>query len=115
MAQNFSEATQGSILVRTSSYFTAGTTLAICDENGNVILAFTSTKAFSGALFSAPELKQGSTYTFYINADIAGLDENGFAHNTTKTGGDSCGSVTLDELISGQGSGMPGGPGGRPR
>ena len=115
MAQNFSEATQGSILVRSSSYFTAGTTLALCDEDGKVILAFTSTKAFSGALFSAPDLKLGSTYTFYADAEISDLDENGFAYDTTKNGGQECGSVTLNDLISGQGSGMPGGPGGRPR
>ena len=118
MAQNFSEATQGSMLVSTNTSFTAGTTLALCDEKGNVVLAFTSTKTFTCALFSAPELELGKTYTFYVGADIAGLDENGFAHNTTKTGGESCGSVTLSSLISGQGSGMPGGggfPGGRPR
>lgn len=118
MAQNFSEATQGSILVRAEGYFTAGTTLSLCDEEGNVILAFTSTKNFNGALFSAPELVKGKTYTFYTGATVAGLDENGYAHNTTKTGGESCGSVTLSSLISGQGSGMPGGggfPGGRPR
>lgn len=115
MAQNFTEATQGSMLVSTNTSFTAGTTLALCDEKGNVVLAFTSTKTFTCALFSAPELELGKTYTFYVGADIAGLDENGFAHNTTKTGGESCGSVTLSALISGQGSGMPGGmPGGRP-
>lgn len=119
MAQNFTEATQGSMLVSTTTYFTAGTTLALCDEKGNVVLAFTSTKTFNSALFSAPELAEGKTYTFYVGADIVGLDENGYAHNTTKTGGESCGSVTLSSLISGQGSGMPGGgggfPGGRPR
>lgn len=117
MAQNFTEATQGSILVSSSGYFTAGTTLVLCDENDKVVLAFTSTKAFSGALFSAPEIEKGKTYTFYIDATVNGLDENGFAHNTTKTGGQNCGSVTLDDYICGQGSGMPGGmpPGGRPR
>lgn len=117
MAQNFSEAEQGSILVSSGSYFPAGTTLSICDENGNVILAFTSTKAFRGALFSAPELEKGKTYTFYTGATVEGLDKNGYAHNTTQTGGTSCGTVTLDDYICGQGSGMGGGggrPGGRP-
>ncbi len=116
MAQNFSEATQGSILVSSGGSFAAGTTISICDEDGKVILAFTSTKAFSGALFSAPELKIGGTYTFYQNASVEGLDENGFAHNTTQTGGTECGTVTLSDYICGQGSQMggPGGPGGRP-
>lgn len=113
MAQNFSEAEQGSILVRSSGSFSAGTILSLCDENGKVIIAFRSTKVFTAALFSAPELKVGGTYTFYANASVDGIDENGFAHNTTQSGGTSCGSVTLSSLISGQGSGMPGG-GGRP-
>ena len=114
MAQNFSEATQGSILVSSGGSFAAGTLMSLCDEDGNVILAFRSTKAFSGALFSAPELEKGKTYTFYRNATVEGLDENGFAHNTTQTGGEECGTVTLDDYICGQGSQMGGGPGGRP-
>ena len=117
MAQNFTEATQGSVLAKLNSgTYSAGTVMSICDENGNVILAFTSTKSFSCLLFSAPELKQGKTYTFYKNATVNDLDKNGFAHNTTQTGGESCGSVTLSSLITGQGSQMGGGgfPGGRP-
>ena len=116
MAQNFSEATQGSILLKSNSNFSVGTVISLCDENGNVILAFTSTKAFNGMLFSAPELELGKTYTFYKNANVSGLDENGFAHNTTQTGGEAWTSVTLTNLISGQGSSMGGGgfPGGRP-
>ncbi len=114
MAQNFSSATQGSVLVRSGGSFAAGTLMSICDENGKVILAFRATKSFNGALFSAPELEKGKTYTFYQNATVSGLDENGYAHNTTQSGGESCGSVTLEDYICGQGSSMPGGPGGRP-
>lgn len=119
MAQNFSEATQGSILVNSNGYFAAGTTLSLCDEKGNVVLAFTSTKQFTCALFSAPEIGKGKTYTFYTGASVSGLDENGYAHNSTQSGGTECGSVTVSDYISGQGQGMPGGPGGgypsRPR
>lgn len=114
MAQNFSEATQGSILVSSSSNFAAGTTLSLCDEEGRVILAFTSTKTFRCALFSAPEIEIGKTYTFYTGASVDGLDENGYAHNTTQTGGTSCGSITVESYVTGSGSGMPGGGGGRP-
>ena len=120
MAQNFSHAEQGSVLVSSNGYFPAGTVMSICDEDGNVILAFTATTQFNGALFSAPEIEKGKTYTFYMNADVSGLDENGYAHNTTQTGGEACGEVTLDDYICGQGSGMGGGmpgggrPGGRP-
>ena len=114
MAENFTEAEQGSILVSSSGNFPAGTLLSICDDKGNVILAFTSTKSFRSALFSAPELQKGKTYTFYTGATIEGLDKNGYAHNTTQTGGTSCGTVTLDDYICGKGSGMGGVPGGGP-
>lgn len=113
MAQNFSSATQGSFLLSNGS-FSAGTLISVCDENGSVIAAFRSTKAFNCITVSAPELKQGATYTVYKNASVSGLDENGFAHNTTQTGGETCGTVTLSSLVTGGTSGgFPGG-GGRP-
>lgn len=116
MAQNFSSATQGAILTSSSTTLSAGTIISICDANGNVIAAFQSTKSFNCITISAPELKQGGTYTLYKNATVSNLDENGFAHNTTQTGGTSISTVTLSSLISGQGSSMGGGgfPGGRP-
>ena len=48
------------------------------DANGNVIAAFQSTKSFNCITISAPELKQGGTYTLYKNATVSNLDENGF-------------------------------------
>ena len=115
MDQNFKSATQGSFLLSSSGSFSAGTIISVCDEKGNVIAAFRSTKAFNCVTVSAPELKQGGTYTLYKNATVSGLDENGFAHNTTQTGGEECGTVTLNSLITGSGSSMGGGfPGGRP-
>ena len=104
MAQNFSEAKQGSILVGFNGYAAAGTTISLCDEDGNVIAAFTSTKSFSSALISAPEIKKGSTYSIYMNASVEDLDKNGYAHNTTQSGGTNLGSVTLTDYIYGQGS-----------
>ena len=97
-AKNFSNATQGTVLLKNGSY-DANAVYSICDENGNVIIAFTSTKGFNGMLVSAPELKQGNTYTVYINASVVGLDQNGFAHNTTQTDGEALTSVTFDTLI----------------
>lgn len=110
MAQNFSEAEQGSILVGLNGSASSGTVLSLCDENGNVILAFTSTKSFSCALFSAPEINNSGTYSVYMNATISGLDKNGFAHNTTQEGGTLLGSLTMSGYIYGQTSGMGGRP-----
>ena len=100
-AKNFTNATQGAILTKSTINYDADTVYSLCDENGNVIVAFKSTKTFKGMLISAPELTEGSTYTIYKNANVLGLDENGFAHNTTQSGGESCGTITLDSLIIG--------------
>ena len=64
-------------------------------------------------MLSAPEIEKGSTYSIYMNASVEGLDQNGYAHNTTQSGGTNLGSVTMTDYIYGQGSGMMGG-GGRP-
>lgn len=120
MAENFSEATQGSALVGFGGYKSAGTVMSICDGDGNVILAFTATKSFSCALFSAPEMKKDGSYTVCMGGTVKGLDENGFAHNTTAENLTELGTVTLDGYLYGSGmmggrpGGMGGGPGGRP-
>lgn len=114
MAQNFSTAEQGSVLVTFNGRGAASTVMSICDESGAVIIAFTSTKTFACAVFSAPEIKSGGTYKICMGGTVEGLDENGFAHNTTVSGATELGSVTLTSNIYGSGSGMMGGGGGRP-
>lgn len=115
MAENFSSATQGSVLVSFNGYGSAGTVISLCDESGSVVLAFTATKSFSCALFSAPEIEKDGTYTVCMNGTVAGLDENGYAHNTTVEGATELGTVTLSGYIYGSGNGMMGGgPGGGP-
>ncbi len=114
MAENFSDATQGSVLVTFNGYASAGTLISICDEEGHAILAFTSTKSFSSAVFSAPELSVGSTYTICMNGTSSALDENGFGHNVDISDATSLGSITLSKYIYGSGNGMMGGGGGMP-
>lgn len=114
MAQNFSSAEQGSVLVSFNGYGSSGSVVSIVDGSGKAILTFTSTKSFNCALFSAPELTSSETYSIYMNGSVEGLDANGFAHNATVEGGDLLGTVTLSANIYGSGNGMMGGGMGGP-
>lgn len=93
MAQNFSSATQGTILINLSSAQKAGTAIQIKDSDGNVIFSQTAAKAYQSVLFSSPNLAKGNSYTF------------------------ECGTysqkITLTNLIYGNSSSMGGGMGGR--
>ena len=97
-ATNFVDATQGTVLVKNISY-SANTVYSICDTNGAVIVAFTSTRDFNGMLISAPGFELGNTYTVYKNPTVAGLDENGFTHSTVQNGGEECESIFFDAFI----------------
>jgi hypothetical protein len=90
MAQNFSNSsTQCAFLVNFSGTRTGGEKLTVTDSEGNEIVSFTPEKAYQCAVVSSPNLKQGETYTV--------------------TAGDSSTDVTLDDIITGGGGGMPGG------
>ncbi|MBR1796405.1 MAG: carbohydrate-binding domain-containing protein [Clostridiales bacterium] len=93
MEMNFSEASQGSILISTGAQ-SSGTTITITDSSGNEILSYTPTTSYSCVLISSPELEVGQTYTI--------------------TSGSSSQEVTLSDYIYGQTMGMGGfgGPGG---
>lgn len=62
MAQTFSEAEQGVIAVSVGEQ-SAGTTVAITDQNGNTVLNCTPELDFQVVIFSSPELVSGKTYT----------------------------------------------------
>ena len=84
MAQNMSEATQGSIMVNFNATYTG--TVTVTDSNGNEILSYKSDKYFNSIVVSSPDLKKGETYTISI--------------------GDIYQTVTLDDYIYGTGNGM---------
>lgn len=93
MAQNITEATQGSILVTTETK-SAGTEVTVTDEDGNEILSFTPDASYSCIIVSSPDLKDGETYTI--------------------TAGTGSQEITLDGNIYGQTMGMGQMPGDMP-
>ena len=71
MAEAFdSTSTQASILYNTSTTAEAGTTLAIEDADGNVLLSWDVPCSFSSALISCPEMEVGGTYTVVIGDNV---------------------------------------------
>ncbi len=110
MAQNFTQAeNQGAMLINASG--NANQSIAVCDGSGNVVVSFTPEKSYQCAVITAPEIQQGSSYKIIIGAEIAHADSNGFAHNSTYTGGTEAATVTMDSLIYGAAGGMGGKPG----
>jgi hypothetical protein len=67
MAEAFdTSSTQASILYNTSTTAEAGTTLAIEDADGKVLLSWDVPCSFSSALISCPDMEVGGTYTVVI-------------------------------------------------
>lgn len=95
MAENFSEATQGAIMINFSQSSNGGD-VTVKDSDGNTVLSFTASKAFNSVIVSSPDLQKGETYTI--------------------TAGGESQEVTLDDYLYGSGMGMggsmQGGPGG---
>lgn len=111
MMQNFSTAeNQGSILV-TFNTQNANTAFALCGSDGKAIVSFTPKKAYQSAVITAPEIKEGETYTIYSGVTVEGANGNGYARNATVSGGTKLAEVTMSSLLYGSG-GMGGGPGG---
>lgn len=91
MAQNFTSATQGSLLLNVGNQ-AAGSEVSLRDSDGNVLVSYRTESAYATVVISCPEIVQGGQYT--VSAGTFTQD------------------VTVSSLI--YGSSM-GGIGGRPR
>lgn len=107
MAEAFdSSSAQASILYNTRTAAEAGTTLAVKDSDGNVLLSWEVPCSFSSALVSFPQLEKGSTYFVAIgdNTEEITLEE------TAGIYGDAQNSMSGGNMHRG---GMHAGGGGR--
>lgn len=103
MAQGFTEASnQGAMLVSFNQH-QAGTSLALVDESGAVIVSFTPESTCSCAVITAPEIRQGKTYRLISGCVIEDADANGFASNAQLQGGSVIATVTMNSLNEGGG------------
>ncbi len=57
----------------TGQIFKAGTSIAVTDSKGNLVLCYTFTEDCSAITFSAPALKNGSSYSVYTGVTAKGI------------------------------------------
>lgn len=114
MAQGFSSAENQGTALCSFGTLQAGTSFAVCDSDGNVVISFTPKKNYASAAITAPGIQLNETYTVIAGGAVSGADENGFASEGTVSGGTTLGTFTMTSLVMGSGGGPGGGPGGRP-
>lgn len=116
-----SESKQNSLTVLFNDTQEANTPVNITESAGKSILTFVPSKKFQSVVVSAPNLKQGSTYTISTGGS-SDTNEDGFSNTGNYSGGTQLTDVTLSgvqTIISSNGEaatlGGRGGPGaGRP-
>lgn len=115
MAQGFSDKSeQASFMYTLDSSASAGSSVALSDEKGNVIASFIPAKQYNNIVITSPSLKNGSSYKLVIGGTVSGADKNGYA----SSGSVSSAAQTLDIKLTGitttfGNGGMSGGMGGR--
>ena len=98
MAQGFSDKSeQASFMYTPDSSASAGSSVALTDENGNVLASFIPAKQYNNVVISTPSLKKGSSYKLVIGGTVSGADKNGFA----SSGSVSSAAQTLDIKLTG--------------
>ena len=105
MAESFdTSSTQASILYNTSATAEAGTTLAIKDAAGNIVLSWDVPCSFSSALISCPEMEVGGTYTVVVgdSAEEIELSEVSASYGNGQSGMQGGGQTPLDMSGSGE-------------
>lgn len=100
-----STSTQNSATVYLGSSLSAGTVFALKDSEGNLVMAFETSKASACFIFSSPELAEGGTYTVYAGGTCDGTAEDGLYTDGTYTGGTEIDSFTISGTVTTAGSG----------
>ncbi len=97
MAQSPSSSKQGVLAVSYGQTVSAGTSVALVDDEGNLVAAYTAPKDAQTLVFSSPNIKQGETYTVYTGADVTGTEVAGLVTSGSVTGGSKAGTVTATQ------------------
>lgn len=63
------ESSQCAFLVNLTDNITQGETVTIKDSSGNVLTEYAANKQFNSIVYSDPALKEGETYTIYVNGE----------------------------------------------
>ena len=98
MAQGFSDKSeQASFMYTLDSSASAGSSVALTDEKGNVLASFIPAKQYNNIVITSPSLKNGSSYKLVIGGTVSGADKNGYA----SSGSVFSAAQTLDIKLTG--------------
>lgn len=116
MAEGFdASSTQCSIMYNMQTETAAGTTLTLCDSDGNELMSYVVPNGFTSANISCPEMKLGETYTIIVGEteETVTLDETSVTCGAA--GSSMFGGMNQDGTRQGNfgRTGGHGGPGGR--
>lgn len=95
MAMNFSEATQGSILLTLSSIQKPQTKIVLCDSGNQELVSFTASKAYNSVLISCAGLMKGSAYTITAGTETKSITLSALIYGSTQTSGMAPGGSVL--------------------
>lgn len=104
MAQNFTDGTQPFAFSTTSSG-TAGQSVAVVDDDGNVVVSLLATKEFEMVLASSPSFTEGGTYSLVIGGTVSNADDDGYTDEGTVSGGQSCEIIASTSPVTDRGGG----------
>lgn len=106
MAQSITSSGNQGFLACTFEKQTGGTSFLVSDDANNVLVSFTPPKAYECAIVSAPNIVAQMSYNVVVGATVSECDGNGFAQNTSYTGGTELGYSAVGSSIHGAPSGM---------
>ncbi len=106
---------QNSVTAYFGNTLSAGTTFAVMDADGNLVVAFTPTKASACFIYSSPLLKTGETYSVLTGGSCSGEAEDGLYTDGSYSSGTQVREFTVSSVVTtaGSGGGMAGGMGGK--
>ncbi len=95
MAEGFTSVeNQGGIFTDIPSQ-KGGTSFALCDKEGNVIVSFTPPKAYQSVAVTAPGIVSGKSYTVVCGGTVTDTDENGYTENSSVSGGENIAEIEM--------------------
>ncbi|MCQ2514042.1 MAG: carbohydrate-binding domain-containing protein [Ruminococcus sp.] len=100
---------QGAITTSIDSQ-TEGTSVALTDNDGNIIASLKSKRSFNCVNVSSPKISTGNNYKVVCGGEITGADKNGYATSGTVSGGNTVAEIemTSNTYFSGGMRGMNG-------
>ena len=100
---------QNSVTVFFNNSVGSGSTFAVLDSKGELVMAFAPSKSSQCFVFSSSELANGETYTISIGGSCAGTKEDGLYTEGSYQGGTELESFTINSSVTTVGSGGMGG------